>query len=140
MKKLLLLLPLVPLFAADPAGFLMWKSQDLTSIKASAKLEDFGNHSGRPTFRDKSGLSEVHQGWTDIIIIESGTATIAIGGTQVNPNTKVPGEPRSDTTTGARKVPVAAGDILNIPAGVSHQFLLEPGKTVAYFAIKVPAK
>jgi len=118
----------------------MWKSQDLTSIKASAKLEDFGNHSGRPTFRDKSGVSEVHQNWTDILIIESGDATIAIGGTQVNPKTTGPGEMRSDTTTGARKVPVKPGDILNIPAGVSHQFLLEPGKTVAYFAIKVPAK
>ena len=140
MKKLLLLLPLVPLFAADPPGFLMWKSQDLTSIKASAKLEDFGNHSGRPTFRDKSGVSEVHQNWTDILIIESGEASIAIGGTQVNPKTTGPGELRSDTTTGARKIPVKPGDILNVPAGVSHQFLLEPGKTVAYFAIKVPGK
>ena len=140
MKKLLLLLPLVPLFAADPPGFLMWKSSDLTSIKASAKLEDFGNHSGRPTFRDKSGVSEVHKNWTDILIIESGEATIAIGGTQVNPKTTGPGELRSDTTTGARKIPVKPGDILNVPAGVSHQFLLEPGKTVAYFAIKVPGK
>ena len=140
MKKLLFLLPLVPLFAADPAGFFMWKSGDLKSIKASAKLEDFGNHSGRPTFRDKSGLSEVHQGWTDILIIESGNATIAIGGKQVNPKTTGPGETRSDTTTGARKVAVAPGDILNIPAGVSHQFLLAPGTTVAYFAIKGPAK
>jgi mannose-6-phosphate isomerase-like protein (cupin superfamily) len=140
MKKLLLLLPLVPLFAADPAGFLMWKSGDLKSIKESAKLEDFGNHSGRPTFRDKSGQSEVHQGWTDILIIESGDATIAIGGTQVNPKTTGPGEMRADSATGARKIPVKPGDILNIPAGVSHQFLLEPGKTVAYFAIKVPAK
>jgi len=140
MKKLLLLLPLVPLFAADPPGFLMWKSQDLTSIKESAKLEDFGNHSGRPTFRDKSGQSEVHMGWTDILVIEAGEATIAIGGTQVNPKTTGPGEMRADTTTGARKIPVKPGDILNIPAGVSHQFLLAPGKTVAYFAIKVPAK
>jgi mannose-6-phosphate isomerase-like protein (cupin superfamily) len=37
-------------------------------------------------------------------------------------------------------MPVGPGDVLNIPAGVSHQFLLAPGKTVAYFAIKVPAK
>jgi mannose-6-phosphate isomerase-like protein (cupin superfamily) len=140
MKKLLLLLPLVPLFAADPAGFMMWKSGDLKPIKASAKLEDFGNHSGRPTFRNKSGLSEVHQGWTDILIIESGNPTIAIGGTQVNPKTTGPGETRSETTTGAHKIPVAPGDILNIPAGVSHQFLLAPGTTVSYFAIKVPAK
>ena len=140
MKKLLFLLPLVPLFAADPAGFFMWKSSDLTSIKASAKLEDFGNHSGRPTFRDKSGESEVHQAWTDILIIESGDATMAIGGTQVSPKTTGPGETRAASATGARKIPVKPGDILNIPAGVSHQFLLEPGKTVAYFAIKVPAK
>ena len=140
MQKLLFVIAFIPLFAGDPAGFKMWKSQDLTSITKSGKLEDFSNHSGRPTFRDKSGESEVHQNWTDILIIESGEATMAIGGTQVSPKTTGPGELRAATATGATKMPVGPGDVLNIPAGVSHQFLLAPGKTVAYFAIKVPAK
>jgi mannose-6-phosphate isomerase-like protein (cupin superfamily) len=140
MKKLLLLIPLIPLLAGDPAGFKIWKSNDLKSITASGKLEDFSNHSGRPTFRDKSGESEVHQNWTDILVIESGEATMAIGGTQVNPKTTGPGEFRAASATGAQKIPVGPGDVLNIPAGVSHQFLLAPGKTVAYLALKVPAK
>jgi len=140
MKKLLLLLILLPLFAAAPQGFKIWKSQDLKSAAKSELLGEFGNHNARINVRDKDGEAEVHENWTDIMVIESGEATLAIGGTQVNPKTTAPGELRAASATGAQKVSVAPGDILHIPAGVSHQFLVAPGKRVAYFALKVPAK
>lgn len=140
MKKLLFLLVLLlPVFAADPQSFNIWKGRDFKSVTKSATLEDFGKHSGRVTFRDKDGLVEVHQNTTDIIIIEAGEATMGLGGTQVNPKTMGPGEFRSESATGARKVPVAPGDIIRVPGGVAHQFFLAPGKTVTYLAIKVPA-
>jgi mannose-6-phosphate isomerase-like protein (cupin superfamily) len=128
------------LVAADPAGFNMWKAKELKSYTKSAMLADYGNHNTRMTYRDKDGEVEVHQNWTDVIVIESGEATLSIGGTPVNPKTTGPGEFRAATATGAEKKPVAPGDILHIPAGVAHQFLVAPGKTVAYFALKVPAK
>ena len=140
MKKLLLLLVLIPLFAADPQGFKIWKAQELKAVAKSEMLGDFGNHNTRMTFRDKDGDAEVHQDWTDVIVVESGEATLAIGGTPVNPKTTAPGETRAASATGAQKIPIAPGDILHIPAGVAHQFLVAPGKKVTYFALKVPAK
>ena len=64
----------------------------------------------------------------------------AIGGTPVNPKTTAAGELRAASAAGAEKKTLAPGDILNIPAGVPHQFLVAAGKQVTYFAMKVPAK
>jgi mannose-6-phosphate isomerase-like protein (cupin superfamily) len=58
----------------------------------------------------------------------------------VNPKTTAPGEIRAESATGAEKTALAPGDILNIPAGVPHQFLVPAGKQITYFAMKVPAK
>jgi len=140
MKKLAVLLLLTPLFAADPQGFKLWKAQELKSFTKSDMLGDFGNHNARMTFRDKDGEAEVHQNWTDVIVVESGEATLLIGGTPVNPKNTGPGEIRGTSATGAEKHSIGPGDILHIPAGVSHQFVVAPGKKVVYFALKVPAK
>jgi len=59
-----------------------------------------------------------------------------LGGTQVNPKTTGPGELRAATATGAQKMSVGPGDVLNIPAGVSHQFLLAPGNYHLKFVIR----
>jgi mannose-6-phosphate isomerase-like protein (cupin superfamily) len=145
MQKLASLLFLVTaaaavLWAADPQGFKIWKAQELKSQAKSEMLGDFGNHNTRMTFRDNDGEVEVHDNWTDVIVVESGEATLMIGGTPVNPKNTAPGEWRAASATGAEKKAIAPGDILHIPAGVAHQFLVAPGKKVTYFALKVPAK
>ena len=139
MKKLAVLLLLTPLFAADPPGTKIWKAQELKSIAKSELLADFGNHSARIAVRDKDGEVEVHQNWTDVLMVESGDATLLLGGTLASPQTTAPGEIRSASATGAEKRLITAGDILHIPAGVPHQFLVAPGKKIVYFALKVPA-
>lgn len=88
----------------------------------------------------KSGEVEVHQNWTDVMVIQSGEATMAIGGTLVNAKTTAPGEIRAESATGAERKTLASGDILDIPAGVPHQFLVPAGKQITYFAMKVPAE
>jgi mannose-6-phosphate isomerase-like protein (cupin superfamily) len=127
-------------WAADPEGFKIWKAQDLKAYAKSERLADFGNHNARMTFRDNDGEVEVHDNWTDIIVVESGEATLMIGGTPVNPKGTAAGEWRAATAMGAEKRLIAPGDILHIPAGMAHQFLVAPGKKVTYFALKVPAK
>ena len=94
MKKLLLLLPLDPMFAADPAGFKMWKAQELTSIKASAtKLAGFWQcTTGFRRFAIRTAKPNCTRTDRRLIVVESGEATLAIGGTQVNPKTTGPGE------------------------------------------------
>ena len=140
MKKLLVLFALLPLFGADTQTFSVWKGRDFKSVSKSAPLEDFGKYSGRVTVRDKDGVVEVHQNTIDIIIIEAGQATMGLGGNQVNPKTTGPGELRADSAKGAQRITVEPGDIIRIPAGVAHQFFLAPGKTVAYFTVKIESK
>jgi mannose-6-phosphate isomerase-like protein (cupin superfamily) len=140
MKRLLVFALLTPLFAADPSGFKLWKAQDLKSFTKSEMLSDFGNHNTRMTVRDKDGDVEIHRDWTDVMVVESGEATIAIGGTAVNPKETSPGESRAESVKGAEKHTIGPGDIFHIPAGVPHQFLVAPGKKIVYFALKVPAK
>jgi mannose-6-phosphate isomerase-like protein (cupin superfamily) len=145
MKKFATLLFLIPaaaavLWAADPAGFKIWKAQGLKSDAKSEMLGDFGNHNARMTFRDNDGEVEVHENWTDVIVVESGEAMLMIGGTPVNPRATAAGEWRAASATGADKKQITSGDILHIPAGVAHQFLVAPGKRISYFALKVPAK
>jgi mannose-6-phosphate isomerase-like protein (cupin superfamily) len=140
MKKLAVLLLLTPLFAADPQGIKIWKAQELKAFTKSDMLGDFGNHNARMTFRDKDGEAEVHQNWTDVIVVESGEATLMLGGTLVSPQTTGPGEIRGTSAAGAEKRAIAPGDILHIPAGVPHQFFVAPGKKLVYFVLKVPAR
>lgn len=141
--SLLLSLPLLvstPLLAADPPGFALWKAQDLKAFTKAQMLGDYGNHNTRMNHRDKNGEVEVHEKWIDVMVIESGEASLAIGGTQVNPKTTEPGEFRAANATGAQAPkPLAPGDIVHIAEGVPHQFLVASGKTIDYFALKVPA-
>lgn len=128
------------LYAADPAGFMLWKSQDLKSATKPEPAVDFGNHNTRINVRDKDGVVEVHQNWTDVFVVQAGEATLAIGGTLADQKTAGPGEIRGKSIKGGEKKVLGPGDIVHIPAGVPHQFLVAPGKKIVYFALKVPAK
>src|ERR1700761_5823380 len=91
-KKLALLLGVVltPAFAADPAGFLYWHNG--APADGGPKTAKFENHGLSIPHRDKSGQGEVHQNQTDIMVIQSGEATITVGGELVDGKTTRPGE------------------------------------------------
>jgi mannose-6-phosphate isomerase-like protein (cupin superfamily) len=127
-------------WATDPNVFVIWSNQQLKAFRKTEMLADYGNHNARMTHRDKDGEVEIHADWTDVFVIETGSATLLIGGTPVKPHSTGPGETRAESVTGGDKHPVVPGDIVHIPAGIPHQFLVEKGKTVDYFALKVPAK
>ena len=138
----LLSLPLtasVSLFAADPPGFNLWKAQDLKAFRTAKMLGDYGHHNVRMNHRDRDGEVEVHQNWIDVMVIESGEASLETGGTLVNPSVGEGGEIRAASATGGQAVtPLRPGDIAHIPQGVPHRFLVAPNKTVDYFALKIP--
>lgn len=91
------------------------------------------------THRDSTGGLERHEAWTDIFIIESGSATILTGGVQVGATESSPGEWRGGTARGATRAVLHAGDMATIPAGTPHQMILAPGERVTYVAVKVAA-
>jgi mannose-6-phosphate isomerase-like protein (cupin superfamily) len=150
MKKLLPLLILFPIFAADPPGFALWKAGDL-KIKdkelagkmsdkkiASTTLASYGNHLTMLAHREGDGESEVHDKMADILVILSGEATLIVGGTVVGGRTTEPGETRGASITGGEKKALSAGDAVHIPAKVPHQMLVP--KRIEYFVIKIEEK
>ena len=152
MKKLLLLMSLLPVFAADPPGFVIWKSADLAAYDkklapkinegkvASETLATFGNHLTMIAHREGDGEAEVHDKMADIFVCQSGLATLVIGGTVTGAKTTAPGETRGPTIQGGERKPLGPGDIVHIPAGVPHRLLIAKGQKFNYFVVKVESK
>lgn len=86
----------------------------------------------------KTPPAEQHRYETDIWIITSGTGSIQIGGEIVNQKENAAFQEVLGTAIkGGEKFPVAAGDVINIPANVAHQALVGPGESYGYYVIKV---
>jgi len=47
---------------------------------------------------------------------------------------------RGKSIEGGTKYPIAAGDVLYIPANTVHQFLVDPGKSFTAMVIKITPK
>jgi mannose-6-phosphate isomerase-like protein (cupin superfamily) len=136
--SLFLLLAVVPLMAADPPGFVIWP-KGVPPADLNGKL-DFGNHALSISHRDKNGVVEVHEKLVDVFVVQSGEATLVVGGEVAGPRTTGPGEIQGDSIKGGVSKKVAAGDVIHIPAGVPHQFFLDQGKQITYFVVKVAAQ
>jgi mannose-6-phosphate isomerase-like protein (cupin superfamily) len=74
------------------------------------------------------------------MVVESGEATLVVGGTVVNPKTTAPHEIRGPSIKGGEKKSLAAGDVVHIPVKVPHQMLVESGKQITYFVVKIDAR
>ena len=87
--------------------------------------------------RDLTGVIEVHQSWTDVFVIQSGSATLLTGGMLTGAKESAPGEWRDGTLSAATTAMVKPGDVVVIPAGTPHQFKLAAGEQVNYLTFKV---
>jgi mannose-6-phosphate isomerase-like protein (cupin superfamily) len=144
----LLLAALLP-YSLGAAGVEIWSGTDLKgsaaklASEAEAKntagktLGAYGNHSASLWRRAKSGEAELHKTKVDLIVIEQGSATLLYGGTIPDAHTTAPNEVRGKTIQHGASRRLTPGDIVRIPAGTPHQFILEKGEEVAYFAVKI---
>ena len=149
MKRIAAILFPAVLCAADPAGYVQWSAKDLKSYEqklkpkldaqkfAGEQLGSWGNHSAMIGHREGDGLAELHETMTDVFVVESGEATLVVGGTVVDGKTTAPHEIRATKINGGERHKLAAGDIVHIPVNVPHQLLVEKGKQFNYFIIKV---
>lgn len=154
MKKLFiaaLALSIVPLCAAaDEAK--VWPNSDLKNYAeklapkvnadhfALEQLGDFGAHYVLMVYREASGPAEIHDTQTDFYVVQSGTATLHLGGTVVDAKTVEPGEVRGSSIEGGRTVKLSAGDTVNIPPKTPHHVVVAPGESITYMIVKVHAK
>jgi mannose-6-phosphate isomerase-like protein (cupin superfamily) len=104
---------------------------------ASVKLMDYPNHYTMVALRNKSGGAELHQNFADFFYIVRGKATLLTGGTIQDQTTSGPGEFKGSAVKGGTTTELNEGDVVHIPAGVSHQMVLPEGGELVYFVIKV---
>jgi hypothetical protein len=140
MKQFSLLLFLMsPLVASDPAGFALWKAADLRAHEKSLapKIDDtkfasqplgaFGNHTMQISHREGNGPYEVHQSQADLIIVQTGAATLLVGGTIVDGKTTAPNEIRGSAIQGGERKHLRPGDVVHIAANTPHQLQVDAG-------------
>jgi mannose-6-phosphate isomerase-like protein (cupin superfamily) len=157
MKKLWLLCCLaVPLMVAMPEetapdGFLYWSPASLAPMvqalgvkaasdphhSATQRLGDFTNEYFLLAHREADGQAEWHENEVDVFFVQSGSATLVVGGTIPNAETTAPHEKRGASIQGGVRQKLAAGDIVRIPARTAHQLLLDGGHEFTYFVVKV---
>jgi len=99
--------------------------------------DDFGNHGLSITIHNKSGIAEVHQATADVMIVQSGEATLVYGGEVVDAHTTSPNEVRGPSIRNGTSVHITAGDVIHFAAGVPHQWLVAPGKQITYLVVHI---
>jgi mannose-6-phosphate isomerase-like protein (cupin superfamily) len=90
--------------------------------------------------RTASDQVEVHLTTADIMVVQSGTATLVTGGEVVDPVQKGPNEMGGTAIKGGVSRVLQVGDVVEIPPGVPHQYFIEPGGQITYLLVKVVKK
>jgi mannose-6-phosphate isomerase-like protein (cupin superfamily) len=142
----------VPMSAADPPGFSLWRAADLKSHDAALSahvagdhssretLADYGDHRFRMLYRDADGNPEQHDNIIDIVMVQSGEGTLQLGGTMIGRRSTGAGEYVGARLDGGERHALGPGDIVHVPAGIPHSFLVPRGQHVTYVLLKIPAK
>lgn len=138
----------LPLAAADPAGFHHWTAGQLKQMEqgmsgkklASEALMKAGNHAMQVSHREAPGEAEQHDTMNDIFFVESGEATLVVGGMIESARVTAPNEIRGTRIRDGQKKTLGAGDLVYIPSKTPHQLLLEEGKQFTYAVVKVAAQ
>jgi mannose-6-phosphate isomerase-like protein (cupin superfamily) len=141
--------PQAPPSAAAPAGYFQYSSVELRAYEqalrprmnqlkqAAERLGDFGNHQAWVAHREADGLAEIHETWSDLMFIASGEATLVLGGEIENRYVESPGEVRGAGVRGGTTRVVREGDVVNVPAGMQHRFLVRDGNQITFFTMKI---
>jgi mannose-6-phosphate isomerase-like protein (cupin superfamily) len=148
-----LLFPALALPAQDaaPPGFEQWTAELLAPHEAALKeeapndphrfavhqLADYPNDGFMLVHRAADGPVEWHETQVDVFFVQSGTATLLLGGRLINGETVGPHEKRNGTIEGGVRRKMSAGDVVRIPPKVPHQVLLNGAPEFNYFVVKV---
>ena len=147
----LLMVWTLPAQDAAPEGFELWTAKASASVIseiatdapndphhfAVRSLADFPNDTFMLVHRAGDGAVEWHETQADVFFVQSGTATLLLGGKLVNGETVSPHEKRNGTIVGGVRRKISAGDVVRIPPRVPHQVLLEGAPAFDYFVVKV---
>jgi len=111
------------------------KSQSAGS--SGSTLGDYGSHRIQLSVRNTSGGAEIHAHYDDVFVVQQGHATLTTGGTIIDPKTTPDGETKGSGISDGHTQEIAAGDVVNIPAGTPHQLKIAPGIAFNTIVVKV---
>ncbi len=139
-----------PALDFDPPGFALWRAGELDRRRAALDLRigpdrsaretlaDYGSptrsHRFRHIHRDADGAPEIHDDIIDVVFVTSGGGGVLVGGEMLDRTGS-----RGSGIAGGTRHPVAAGDVLHIPARTPHGYLVPAGGHVTYILVRVPA-
>lgn len=146
-----LALPLLTAQETVPEGFEHWTADSLKQLDQTLKAEagknahhiamqrlgDFPNDTFMLSRREADGIVEWHENQADIFFVQSGSATLLVGGTMVGGEFTEPHEKRNGTIQGGIRRKLSAGDVVRIAPKVPHQLLLDGAQNFTYFVVKV---
>jgi len=146
-----LALPLLTAQETAPEGFQHWTADSLKQLDQTLKVEvgknahhigmqrlgDFPNDTFMLSRREADGIVEWHENQADIFFVQSGSATLLVGGTMVGGELTEPHEKRNGTIQGGIRRKLSAGDVVRIAPKVPHQLLLDGAQNFTYFVVKV---
>lgn len=107
------------------------------SGEASETLREYPRHRAMLLFRSRNGEVEVHEKVADLFLVLAGTATLVTGGTVRGARLVAPGETRGDSIENGQAQELRPGEIVHVPAGTPHQFLVSGDKTVTCLVLKI---
>ncbi len=129
---------LMPLAAeAQMADTAVFTDADLKTLGAGSLISKGGTVS--LSRRTATGMVEVHDKFSDVLIAREGHVTLTVGGMVTGNKEVSPGEWRGEAISGGSTSEIGPGDVIWIPAGQPHLMTLKPGETFIYLAIKIPA-
>ncbi len=142
--------------SGDPDGFGIWKAADFQSHEktldqkvradhsARETLGEYGSHRIRMIHRTGTGAPEFHANYADLWVVESGRATLVVGGTLIDAKSSEGGETRGEMSgtgiSGGERHEIATGDMIHIPAKTPHQALVPEGGEITYVRVMIPAE
>lgn len=120
-------------------GAYLRKMAQLSSGEASETLLEFAPHKAMLSFRARNGEAEVHERFSDVFVVLAGAAVLVTGGEVAGARSFAPGETRGDSIAGGSEQQLRQGDIVHVPAGTPHQFLVSSDRTVLSLVLKLEA-
>ena len=135
----------------SPEGFQHWSPDSLKDVEqtlrtearsnplhiGTRRLQDYPNDLFMLSHREADGVVEWHETQADVFFVQSGSATLLVGGTMVGGEIVEPHERRNGAIQGGTRVKLSTGDIVRIPAKMPHQILLDGSKEFTYFVVKI---
>jgi mannose-6-phosphate isomerase-like protein (cupin superfamily) len=104
---------------------------------ATQQLANFGNHAAIIAHREGNGQAEMHLVQADVLVVQSGEATLIVGGEVVDGKQTRPNEVVGSSIRGGTERKLDPGDVVHIPAKMPHQMFVQAGQKVTYLALKV---